>query len=485
MQIHHARTFLLSLLMLLLAACGGASGTFGGATLGNTTVGGIVLTVTGLPAGTNANITVIGSNNYSQTVTQSQTLTGLAPGTYSVTAAGVVGADTSSYVPAPLTMDITVTAGVNSSVNIVYSVQSPLSVGLTPFVGGLSEPVFLTSPPGDERKFIVERAGRIRIVQNGVLLSRPFLDISARTSTAGERGLLSVAFHPQYASNGNFFLYYADVQGNIVIERMSVSAADANLADDLSDLQILSIAHPTYTNHYGGLVSFGPDGYLYIGTGDGGGAGDPSGNAQNLDSLLGKLLRIDVNAASPLQRYLIPPSNPYALAQPGRRAEIWAYGLRNPWRYTFDAGTSLLYIADVGQDAREEVDIASTAQAGNNYGWNIMEGSSCYNSASCAQTGLVLPAFEYLHGANDVNGCSITGGYVYRGRAIPELLGRYFYSDYCGAFLKSFLNTAGVISQQTDWAVSGISSIVSFGKDSDGELYLMSQTGSVYRITRK
>ena len=353
---------------------------------------------------------------------------------------------------------------------------APLALTLRQVAAGLDGPVLLTAPAGDQRQFIVERAGRIRILQNGALLALPFLDISARVTTSGEGGLLSMAFHPQYAANGLYFIYYTDRAGDIVVERRSVSP-NPNLSDPTAALEIIRIAHPGFSNHYGGLVAFGPDGYLYLGTGDGGSAGDPPGNAQNLASLLGKLLRLDVNGATESAPYAIPPGNPF-VGQAGRRAEIWASGLRNPWRFAFDAGN--LYIADVGQDRREEVDIRPLTQGGLNYGWNILEGSLCYNAASCASAGLAAPAFEYDH----AGGCSITGGYVYRGLAIPELAGRYFYSDYCGGFLKSFVAAGAGVLEQTDWAIGKVGGIVSFGRDADGELYLVGAGGGIYKIIR-
>jgi glucose/arabinose dehydrogenase len=359
------------------------------------------------------------------------------------------------------------------------STAEPLSLTLRQVASGLEFPVFLSAPGGDARLFIVERAGRIRVVENGSLLPAPFLDIESRTSTDGERGLLSLAFHPQYASNGFFFIFYASLAGDIVIERMQVAAGNRNAADPASGVVMLTIAHPAFSNHYGGLLSFGPDGFLYAGTGDGGGAGDPSGNAQDTNSLLGKLLRIDVGSAAPT--YAIPPGNPFA-GQAGRRGEIWAYGLRNPWRYAFDASANLLYIADVGQAQLEEVNIAPVGQGGNNYGWNIMEGMQCFNSASCNQAGLTLPAFDYAHGANNANGCSITGGYVYRGSAIPELVGQYLFSDYCGGWLKSVRRTDGSVSAPLDWGIPNVGNITSFGQDGNKELYMLSQTGRVYRI---
>jgi glucose/arabinose dehydrogenase len=373
--------------------------------------------------------------------------------------------------------------GGSSGITIPLPLPSPapLTLGLRQVASGLDTPVLLTAPAADQRQFIVERSGRIRILQDGVLLAQPFLDIRAQVSTAGEGGLLSMAFDPQYAANGYFFIYYTDAANNdIVVERWRVSA-DPGLADPASALEIIRIPHPDFINHFGGLVSFGPDGYLYLGTGDGGGAGDPAGNAQDLGSLLGKLLRLDVAAASPDQPYAIPPTNPFA-GQAGRRPEIWAYGLRNPWRYTFDAAR--LLIADVGEARREEVDIAGIGQGGLNYGWNLMEGSLCFSAASCSSAGLVLPAFEYDHGENNVNGCAIIGGYVYRGQAIPELAGRYFYSDFCGGYLKSFLPGPGGVAEQVDWQVGRPDAIVSFGRDANGELYLLAAGGNIYRIVR-
>jgi glucose/arabinose dehydrogenase len=357
---------------------------------------------------------------------------------------------------------------------------NPGRLGLTlqQVVTGLDNPVFLTAPTGDARLFIVERSGRIRIVQNGTLLAAPFLDIHDRTTTDNERGLLSLAFHPQYAANGLFFVYYTDPNGDLVIERFSVSSAGSSVADSLSGVRILSIPHAEFGNHNGGLLSFGPDGYLYLGTGDGGGSGDPLGNGQNTSSLLGKMLRIDVNASTSAEPYTIPPSNPF-INQNGKRPEIWAYGLRNPWRYAFDAPNNLLFIADVGENRREEVDVASVGQAGLNYGWNIMEGTACFAGDQCDRQGLSLPVIDYDHAGN---GCAITGGYVYRGSAIPAMQGRYFYSDLCAGWLKSFVYVNGAAAEQTTWDIQNVAPVYSFGQDAQNELYLLSGNGSVYRI---
>lgn len=468
---------LLACCLALLAACGGGHDDHPpGATTGSLTV-----TIGGLPAGVAGAVTVTGPASYSKLLTASTTLTGLAPGAYTLSAASVAQG-TVTLAPMPVTQQVQVNADATASAGVTYAATAPLALALQEVASGLSAPIFLTAPPGDSRLFILERPGRIRVVQNGGLLATPFLDISSLTSTNGERGLLSMAFHPQYASNGYFFLYYTNLAGDIVIERRQVSAGNANLADPLSALAILTIPHPTFSNHYGGLLSFGPDGYLYAGTGDGGSAGDPPGNAQNTNVLLGKLLRLDVNASTVAQPYAIPPGNPFA-GMPGARGEIWAYGLRNPWRYAFDMPAQLLYIADVGQANWEEINVRPVGQAGNNYGWNIMEGAHCYNSSSCKQAALVLPAIEYSHDA--AGGCSVTGGYVYRGSALPELAGQYLYSDYCSGWLKSFSYGNGTASTVTDWGIINVGNILSFGQDAQNELYMLSGTGKVYQIVRK
>ena len=470
-------------LALLLACCLGLLAACGGGDDANPVPGSGSLNVTigGLPAGVAAAVTVTGPASYSKLLTASGTLDGLAPGAYAVSAASVLQG-TASLVPVPATQQVQVTAGATASATVTYAAGAPLAIRLQEVASGLDAPIFLTAPPGDSRLFILERPGRIRVLQNGNLLGTPFLDIRPLTTTSGERGLLSLAFHPQYASNGYFFIYYTNLAGDIVIERRQVSAGNANVADPLSALTILTIPHPTFNTHYGGLLSFGPDGYLTAGTGDGGSAGDPPGNAQNTNVLLGKLLRLDVNASTVAQPYAIPPGNPFA-GTLGGRAEIWAYGLRNPWRYAFDVPAQLLYIADVGQANWEEVDVRPVGQAGNNYGWNIMEGLHCYNSASCNQAGLVLPAIEYGH--DTAGGCSITGGYVYRGTALPELAGQYLYSDYCSGWLKSFSYGNGTASAVTDWGITNVGNILSFGQDAQNELYMLSGTGKVYQIVRK
>ena len=357
---------------------------------------------------------------------------------------------------------------------------STVRLDLQKVASGLSAPVFLTAPAGDPRLFIVEQAGTIRIVQSGNVLSTPFLDITSSVASGGERGLLSMAFDPLYASTGFFFIYFTDLNGDIAIERYQVSSGDPNLANP-SPLRILTIPHRDFPNHNGGLVTFGPDGFLYLGTGDGGGGGDTLGNGQNLNALLGKLLRIDVSNASSVQPYAIPSTNPFA-GQIGRRGEIWAYGLRNPWRYAFDAATDFLYIGDVGQNRMEEVDVAAAATAGLNYGWNITEGTLCYPNAPCNTEGLTLPVLEYAHDAS--GGCAIIGGRVYLGNAIPELQGRYFYSDLCSGWLRSFVYSNGTAIEKTDWGITNAGQILSFGEDAQGELYMLASSGTIYKVVR-
>lgn len=480
MPVDSLRLVLLALSVFMLAACGGGGGGGdGGSGGGGATTGGLTVTIGGLPAGASASVSVSGPGGFSQTVAQTQTFTSLAAGAYTVTAANVTAGAT-TYAPQPASQAVTVDFGTTASATVTYAPQGAIALALQQVATGLDSPLFLTAPAGDARLFVVERPGRIRIVQNGALLSTPFLDIHNRTTSDGERGLLSMAFHPQYATNGLFYVYYTDLNGDIAIDRFNVSAVNPDVADPLSVVRVLFIPHPTFSNHDGGLLAFGTDGFLYIGTGDGGGGGDPAANAQNTNTLLGKLLRIDVGAAA--QPYAIPASNPF-VNQAGRRGEIWAYGLRNPWRYSFDPAAGLLYIADVGQNRREEVDVAGVAQAGLNYGWNIMEGMLCYPGDPCNKQGLTLPVLDYDHGAN--NGCSIIGGHVYRGSAIPELRGRYFYSDLCAAWLKSFVYSNGAATERTDWDIQNVAPIYSFGQDAQGELYLLSGNGGVYRIVRQ
>ncbi|HEX2205305.1 MAG TPA: PQQ-dependent sugar dehydrogenase [Longimicrobium sp.] len=338
---------------------------------------------------------------------------------------------------------------------------------------GLEGPVHVAAPAGDARVFVVEQPGRIRVIENGALLPTPFLDIRGRVSSGGERGLLSVAFHPRYAENGFFFVDFTDTGGDTRVERFRVGA-DRNRADPASAKLILTVDQP-YSNHNGGQIAFGPDGKLYVGMGDGGSGGDPHGHGQDATTLLGDLLRIDVDAGDP---YGIPPGNPFAGPTPGRD-EIWATGLRNPWRFSFDRETGLLYVADVGQGAWEEVNVVPAAQGGLDYGWNVMEGAHCYRASSCPRDGLTLPVLEYSH---DGGACSVTGGHVYRGDAIPAIRGHYFYADYCAGWVRSFRHAGGEAVDRRSWTLGELGNVTSFGEDGAGELYLATADGRVLRF---
>ncbi|HEY8258985.1 MAG TPA: PQQ-dependent sugar dehydrogenase [Gemmatimonadales bacterium] len=359
--------------------------------------------------------------------------------------------------------------------------DGPDVVQLVQVASGLNMPLYLTAPPGDaERLFIVEQGGTIRIVKNGSLLPDPFLDISNLISSGGERGLLGLAFDPDYATNGRFAVHYTDLAGNTRVSTFLRSAANPDLADPASEQLVIAAEQP-FPNHNGGQLLFGPDGYLYLGLGDGGSGGDPQGRGQDLTDLLGSILRLDVRTATP---YTIPADNPYA-GRTDVRPEIWSYGLRNPWRFSFDRATGDLYIGDVGQNAWEEVDISPASDGAGkalNFGWNIMEGKHCYPGGSCDQAGLTLPVLEYDHG----QGCSITGGYVYRGAAIPAIQGQYFYGDYCGGWVRSIRVEGGAVVESFQWpALSPGGAITSFGEDAAGELYVTSAGGLVFRIAPK
>jgi glucose/arabinose dehydrogenase len=359
-----------------------------------------------------------------------------------------------------------------------------LDIGLNLLQSGLGPMTYIANA-GDARLFLVIQTGQIRIYTSGSVLSAPFLDIRnllTPPAGTGERGLLSVAFHPQYALNGFFFVYYTDVNGDVTIARYHRSASDANLADP-AGIVLLTIPHPTNSNHNGGQLQFGPDGYLYIGTGDGGSSNDPPCNAQNDGVLLGKLLRIDVdqNVNTP-PFYGIPLSNPFVGAGLPLD-EIWAKGLRNPWRFSFDRLTGDLWIGDVGQNLWEEIDFQPNASpGGKNYGWKVMEGFHC-NAADgvgcavtpplCGSPSYVLPVFEYDHGGGR---CSVTGGYVYRGSQDPTLFGRYLYGDYCSGQIWGW--SQGVNQLFTP----NVSSLTTFGEDAAGELYIGTGGGQLFRI---
>lgn len=369
------------------------------------------------------------------------------------------------------------------STTLAESVAAPTSlawptISVTKRFSGLNQPVYMThAGDGSGRFFVVEQGGRIRIIKKGVLLSQPFLDITSRISCCGERGLLSVAFPPNYASKKYFYVYYTNPSGDIVVARYRLTT-NPDVANSNNQEVVLTVEHSSYANHNGGQLAFGPDGYLYIGLGDGGGSGDPQNNGQKPASLLGKLLRIDVESGT--APYAIPASNPFKLTT-GYRPEIWALGLRNPWRFSFDRSTGDLYIGDVGQNLYEEVDFQSaSSKGGQNYGWKIIEGSYCYNSTTCNKSGLVLPVAEYDHS----QGCSITGGNVYRGQQYLNMRGIYFYADFCNGKIW------GLQRSGTTWAnkllLDTSLRIVSFGEAESGNLYVADYSdGDLYLITSK
>jgi glucose/arabinose dehydrogenase len=354
----------------------------------------------------------------------------------------------------------------------------------------LNRPVFVGSPPGDtERLFILEQNGPIRIVRNGTLLYEPFLDLSDLVygpdeGGQSEQGLLGLAFHPNYAVNGTLFVYTtADVAGNNMVVRYQRDPGNPDRGDPASRQVLITIPHPDFGNHDGGTIAFGPDGYLYIASGDGGSGCDPQGNAQSGASLLGKILRLDVDTSP----YAVPPDNPFA-GPDGFADEVWAYGLRNPWRIAFDPANGDLYIPDVGQNEREEIDYQpASSPGGENYGWDLYEGLSCPNpscgSVTCAIPAYVPPVFEYSH---DAGACSITGGVVYRGCRMPDLHGRYFFADYCSAQVTSFVMAGGAPTDLRDHSAElqpaapfALGEIVAFGTDARGEMYVADLGGTV------
>jgi glucose/arabinose dehydrogenase len=387
---------------------------------------------------------------------------------------------------------MTTTLRVMTLVLLIFSVAIPsatraqdafdptgFALGLEPVASGLDQPVFLASPAdGTGRLFVVERPGTIRVIAGGAVIPEPFLDIAPLVEFGGsEQGLLGLAFAPDFADSGIFYVYYTarsdEGVGDNTIARYRARENNPNQVDPHSAEILLAV--PDYRlNHNAGQLAFGPDGYLYAGLGDGGGGGDPEGNAQNPETLLGSILRLDVSSDV---SYAIPPDNPFADGQ-GGAPEVWAWGLRNPWRFSFDRETGYLFIGDVGQGAREEIDwLPAGAPGGANFGWNIMEGSGCYREETCDATGLTLPIAEYSHDF----GCSVVGGYVYRGTLAPALTGVYFFADYCSGLIWGLGRNAA-----DEWAVSqpietGLR-VSSFGEDAAGEVYLVALTGEIFRV---
>ena len=357
----------------------------------------------------------------------------------------------------------------------------PLALGITlsKVASGLKSPLFVANA-GDSsgRLFIVEKGGKIKILTGGTVLPTPFLDIRTRVSKDGERGLLGLAFHPNYATNGKFYVYYTNLKGQIVIAQFHRSATDPNRASTAATV-LLRISKP-FSNHNGGTLAFGPDGYLYAGTGDGGGAGDPGNRAQSLQSLLGKLLRFDVDHPTSSKPYRSPSTNPYV----GRAGLdlIWARGLRNPWRFSFDSLTGDLWIGDVGQNRWEEIDRSPAAGGGGrarNYGWHVLEGKACYRPAvGCSRVGKKMPLAVYGHS----KGCSVTGGYVYRGTEYPALVGAYLFADFCSGKIWSVASQGKPYQTPTLLRDTNLM-ISSFGQAEDGSLYLTDLAGGgIYKV---
>ncbi|MFO1305817.1 MAG: PQQ-dependent sugar dehydrogenase [Burkholderiales bacterium] len=368
------------------------------------------------------------------------------------------------------------------------AVTPPLHTVMVPYVSGLSSPVDIVTPPDSSgRMFVVQQGGQIRIIENGALVATPFLSLSGSVITSGgERGLLSLAFHPNYASNGYFYVYYTRASdAALTIARYSRSAGDPRVADPASGQVLLNIPHSTYANHNGGKLAFGPDGYLYSTHGDGGSGDDPLNSGQTLSTLLGKLLRIDVDNGSP---YSIPPDNPF-VGVSGAAPEIFAYGLRNVWRMSFDRLTGDLFIGDVGQGQREEIDFIPAGSAGGqNFGWRVWEGTRCNTSVAttqqCAALAQTPPILEYDHTANGAGtgacGGSVTGGVRYRGSAIPALYGRYVFADYCTGRMWTAIPTGGAMWERATLADTGLN-IAGFGEDAAGEVYFAAG-GTIYKL---
>lgn len=396
----------------------------------------------------------------------------LPPGVQAETPAAVIqgtpSMDPSGVATLPLPEETDVPAAQNAT-----QFPDPANYVWNQVTFGLQTPINMeTAFDGTGRLFINEKAGRIRILQSGELLAQPFLDITDRVGSSGsEQGMLGLAFHPQYEENGRFFVHYSDRNGDTVLSRFQVSASDPNQADPASEVILLQQNQP-YANHNGGQLAFGPDGYLYFGLGDGGSAGDPQNNGQSLETLLGKILRLDVDSSD---TYAIPSDNPF---QGGKsKPEIWAYGLRNPWRFSFDQRTQDLYIADVGQNQWEEIDyLPAGVPGGTNFGWRFKEGTHAYEGGAPADSLLVDPVYEYDHSF----GCSITGGYVYRGQNLPEWQGIYIFGDYCSGIIW------GLMRQNDQWVAQQMfktgGGLTAFGQDEAGEVYIVEANGVISRL---
>ena len=348
---------------------------------------------------------------------------------------------------------------------------SGIAVTMEPFVDGFDSPLAaVNAGDGSGRLFVVEQGGLIRIVRDGKLLPDPFLDVSAEITSGGERGLLGLAFHPDYPKDPRFFVDYTDTKGDTHVASFKVDPSNPDRADPASEQRLLFVDQP-YANHNGGALAFGPDGDLYVALGDGGSGGDPHGNGQKLSTMLGKILRIDVGAAD-ATAYTVPPDNPF-VSKSGAEPAIFLYGLRNPWRFSFDRVTGDLWIGDVGQGSWEEVDVARAGTSAKNYGWNRMEATHCFRpSEGCDESGLTMPVAEYSHS----EGCTVIGGYVYRGSGQPPIAGKYLFGDYCSGTIWAIDPTSEKFREPT--VVGHMDgSLSSFGEDEAGELYVTDLSG--------
>jgi len=497
-------------LLLGLAACGGGDGTLGGTSpppTGNRA-----------PVFTSAATATIPENSagtiYAATASDldgnalTYSLSGGADrAAFAITAGGALSFVVPPDFEAPADADqnnvylvqIAVSDGTTSTtldLAVTVTNAGPDAFHVTRVGAGFASPLYLTAvPDGSGRLFVVERGGRIRILtpSTGAVAATPFLDVSAQTTTDGERGLLGFAPAPDFTTSGTFYVYMTNTAGQIEIRRYRTLAGNRDQADPASADAILTIDHPGNTNHYGGWLAFGPDNLLYMGIGDGGGAGDPPNNAQNLNVLLGKILRIDPSSdafpADPARDYSIPAGNPFATA--GGRPEIWAYGLRNPFRNNFDPATGNLWIGDVGQDAREEIDLLRPADGGANLGWRIMEGTSVFAGPTIA--GLTPPVAEYLHGSGARQGNTVTGGLVYRG-PIESLNGHYLFADFIDGNIWSIpiaqvapgttLSSDRFVLRRTAFTpnAGAIANPVCFGMDQAGNVYVVDFGGSIFRV---
>ena len=363
------------------------------------------------------------------------------------------------------------TTSTTSTTTTTTTTQPPELLGVEVVqIAEVAIPLAITSPSGDERLFVAEREGTVRIVSpDGQVGEEPFLDITDTVGSLGvEQGLLGMAFHPSYSENGRLFVYYTDANDDTLVAEYTVSS-DPDRADPASARQIIFFDQPT-ERHNGGMLEFGPDGYLYIAVGDG---GDGGHNGQKTDTLFGTILRIDVDGGDP---YAVPTDNPFV--DGGGAPEVWLYGLRNPWRFSIDPETELIYIGDVGQGDREEIDVLSLDDGGANLGWIFLEGPMCFRAPECRDTETVLPVHEYTHS----EGCSVTGGRVYRGSDIPELQGTYFFADWCRKTVRSFSYEGGELTDLKKWTELAPGQINTFGTDGSGELYMGTWDGGVWKL---